>query len=153
MEQSNKSANQSQSCVSGGVSGDDFYLRKAPPSTLPPPPKRADCTAPYIYASPPFFTAYSVSIIKMPKGDKSVLGRALVKHHNQMIRETKEKGKLYRSHHNKVLESVTEVSDIEAVIEQADDAHRSTPLSIPPNFPSICQMPFYFSFFLLFLAI
>ncbi|XP_047971696.1 GTPase LSG1-1-like isoform X1 [Salvia hispanica] len=71
----------------------------------------------------------------MPKGEKIVLGRALVKHHNQMIRETKEKGKLYRSQHKKVLESVTEVSDIEAVIEQADEAHRLYSSLNPGQFP------------------
>ncbi|XP_041989890.1 GTPase LSG1-1-like [Salvia splendens] len=79
----------------------------------------------------------------MPKGDKSVLGRALVKHHNQMIQQTKEKGKLYRSQHKKVLESVTEVSDIEAVIEQADDAHRLysslNPAQFPINLDSACS--------------
>ncbi|KAG6415205.1 hypothetical protein SASPL_122610 [Salvia splendens] len=71
----------------------------------------------------------------MPKGEKIVLGRALVKHHNQMIRETKEKGKLYRSQHKKVLESVTEVSDIEAVIEHADEAHRLYSSLNPGQFP------------------
>lgn len=52
------------------------------------------------------------------------MGRALVKHHNQMIKESKEKGKFYRAQQKKVLESVTEVSDIDAVIERADEAHR-----------------------------
>ncbi|VVB04088.1 unnamed protein product [Arabis nemorensis] len=47
---------------------------------------------------------------------KTSLGRALVKHHNHAIDETKEKGK--------VLESVTEVSDIDAIIEQADESDR-----------------------------
>ncbi|XP_022890701.1 GTPase LSG1-2-like [Olea europaea var. sylvestris] len=60
----------------------------------------------------------------MGKGDKSGVGRALVKHHNQMVKDSKEKGKHYRSQHKKVLESVTEVSDIDAVIEQVDEAHR-----------------------------
>ncbi|XP_057782052.1 GTPase LSG1-1-like [Salvia miltiorrhiza] len=71
----------------------------------------------------------------MPKGEKSVLGRALVKHHNQMIQQTKEKGKLYRSQHKKVLESVTEISDIEAVIEQADEAHRLYSSLNPGQYP------------------
>lgn len=60
----------------------------------------------------------------MGKGEKSSLGRALVKHHNQMIQQSKEKGRFYRSHNKKVLESVTEVTDLEAVIEQTDEAHR-----------------------------
>ncbi|KAK4492294.1 hypothetical protein RD792_003097 [Penstemon davidsonii] len=58
------------------------------------------------------------------KGDKGALGRALVKHHNQMIQQSKEKGKFYRSQQKKVLESVTEINDIDAVIQQADEAHR-----------------------------
>ncbi|GFP97172.1 large subunit GTPase 1 [Phtheirospermum japonicum] len=69
----------------------------------------------------------------MPKGEKTGLGRALVKHHNQMVQQTKEKGKYYRSQQKKVLESVTEVSDIEAVIEQADEAHRLFSALHPPG--------------------
>lgn len=68
----------------------------------------------------------------MPKGEKAVLGRALVKHHNQMIQQSKEKGQFYRSHNKKVLESVTEVSDIEAVIEEADEAYRLFSAVNPP---------------------
>ncbi|XAR60196.1 hypothetical protein NMG60_11033458 [Bertholletia excelsa] len=60
----------------------------------------------------------------MGKNDKTGLGRALVKHHNQMIQQSKEKGRYYKSQHKKVLESVTEVNDIDAVIEQADEAAR-----------------------------
>ncbi|XP_047255776.1 GTPase LSG1-2 [Capsicum annuum] len=63
----------------------------------------------------------------MGKGDKtssSSLGRALVKHHNQMIQQSKEKGRFYGKQNKKVLESVTEVTDLEAVIEQTDEAHR-----------------------------
>ncbi|KAG5578401.1 hypothetical protein H5410_058535 [Solanum commersonii] len=60
----------------------------------------------------------------MGKGEKTSLGRALVKHHNQMIQQSKEKGRVYRNHNKKVLESVTEVTDLEAVIEQTDEAHR-----------------------------
>ncbi|KAL3325161.1 hypothetical protein AABB24_038988 [Solanum stoloniferum] len=60
----------------------------------------------------------------MGKGEKTSLGRALVKHHNQMIQQSKEKGQVYRNHNKKVLESVTEVTDLEAVIEQTDEAHR-----------------------------
>ncbi|KAL8246160.1 hypothetical protein R6Q59_007376 [Mikania micrantha] len=60
----------------------------------------------------------------MGKTDKSALGRALIKHHNQKIQESKEKGQLYYKQHKKVLESVTDVADIDAVIQQADDAVR-----------------------------
>ncbi|XP_073270502.1 GTPase LSG1-2-like [Primulina huaijiensis] len=60
----------------------------------------------------------------MVKGEKTGLGRLLVKHHNQMIQQSKEKGNYYRSQQKKVLESVTEVNDIDAVIEQADEAHQ-----------------------------
>ncbi|CAN1171143.1 GTPase LSG1-2 [Linum perenne] len=61
----------------------------------------------------------------MGKNDsKTGLGRSLVKHHNQMIQQSKEKGRYYRSQQNKVLESVTDVNDIDAVIEQADEAER-----------------------------
>lgn len=58
----------------------------------------------------------------MGKGEKTALGRTLVKHHNQMIQESKERGRFYSKQHKKVLESVTDVSDIDAVIEQADEA-------------------------------
>ncbi|KAJ9542750.1 hypothetical protein OSB04_029256 [Centaurea solstitialis] len=60
----------------------------------------------------------------MGKNDKAGLGRALVKHHNHMIQESKEKGQLYYKQHKKVLESVTDVNDIDAVIQQADEAVR-----------------------------
>ncbi|KAJ4826807.1 GTPase LSG1-2 [Turnera subulata] len=60
----------------------------------------------------------------MGKNEKTGLGRALVKHHNQMIQQSKEKGRFYRSQHKKVLESVTEVSDIDAIIEQAEESDR-----------------------------
>lgn len=68
----------------------------------------------------------------MGKGEKTALGRTLVKHHNQMIQESKEKGKFYRKRHKKVLESVTDVSDIEAVIEQADESLRIYSDNHPP---------------------
>ncbi|KAK1440952.1 hypothetical protein QVD17_06787 [Tagetes erecta] len=57
----------------------------------------------------------------MGKNEKTALGRALVKHHNHKIQESKEKGQLYYKQHKKILESVTEVADIDAVIQQADD--------------------------------
>ncbi|KAM6595786.1 hypothetical protein CsatA_006310 [Cannabis sativa] len=60
----------------------------------------------------------------MGKNDKAGLGRALVRQHNQMIIESKEKGRFYQSQHKKVLESVTEVTDIDAIIEKAEEADR-----------------------------
>lgn len=68
----------------------------------------------------------------MGKGEKSGLGRALVKHHNHMVQESKEKGRFYRGQNKKVLESVTDVSNIDAVIEQADEAHRFFSDNNPP---------------------
>lgn len=56
----------------------------------------------------------------MGKSEKTGLGRSLVKHHNQMIQQSKDKGRMYK--HKKVLESITEVNDIDAVIEQTDEA-------------------------------
>lgn len=57
----------------------------------------------------------------MGKNEKTGLGRALVKHHNQMIQESKEKGRFYKSQHKKVLESFTDVTEIDAVMEQVDE--------------------------------
>ncbi|PRQ32641.1 putative GTP-binding protein, orthogonal bundle [Rosa chinensis] len=69
-----------------------------------------------------------------PKNEKTKLGRALVRQHNQLVQQTKEKGIMYRKMQKKVLESVTEVSDIDAVIEQADEADRLFSLNNPnPN--------------------
>lgn len=70
--------------------------------------------------------------------EKTMLGRSLVKHHNHMIQDSKDKGKYYKNLQKKVLESVTEVSDIDAIIEQAEEAERlfiinhsnTTPLAI-----------------------
>ncbi|CAI0447534.1 unnamed protein product [Linum tenue] len=60
----------------------------------------------------------------MGKSDgKTGLGRALVKHHNQMIIQSKEKGQFYRQQ-NRVLESITDVNDVDAVIEQAEEEER-----------------------------
>ncbi|XP_073054834.1 GTPase LSG1-2-like [Primulina eburnea] len=80
----------------------------------------------------------------MGKGEKTGLGRALVKHHNQMIQQSKEKGNYYRSQQKKVLESVTEVNDIDAVIEQADEAHRlfssiNSPANLAINLDSVSR--------------
>lgn len=78
----------------------------------------------------------------MGKGEKVGLGRALVKHHNQMVQQSKEKGRAYRKQHNKVLESITEVNDIDAVVEQAEEAERlylaenpdvSLPIAMDPS--------------------
>lgn len=60
----------------------------------------------------------------MGKGEKTGLGRALVKHHNQMVQQAKEKGSFYKTHNKKALTSITDVSDIDAVIEQAEEADR-----------------------------
>ncbi|XP_043689157.1 GTPase LSG1-1-like [Telopea speciosissima] len=70
----------------------------------------------------------------MGKNEKTGLGRALVRHHNQMIQQTKEKGRFYRNQEKRVLESVTEVNDIDAVIEQAEEAERLFSVENPvPN--------------------
>ncbi|XP_010941628.1 GTPase LSG1-1 isoform X1 [Elaeis guineensis] len=67
--------------------------------------------------------------------DKSEgLGRALVRQHNQMVRESKEKGRALRLQNRRVLESVTDVSDIDAVLEKAEEADRVYSLDNPaPN--------------------
>ncbi|KAH7561316.1 hypothetical protein JRO89_XS10G0210800 [Xanthoceras sorbifolium] len=57
----------------------------------------------------------------MGKNEKTGLGRALVKHHNQMIQQSKEKGVFYKNQRKKFLESVTEITDIDAVIQQNDE--------------------------------
>ncbi|OVA17132.1 GTP binding domain [Macleaya cordata] len=71
----------------------------------------------------------------MGKNEKTGLGRALVKHHNQMVQQIKEKGRFYRKQQDKVLESVTEVTDIDAIIQQAEEAERNYTTDNPnPNF-------------------
>ncbi|KAH7524389.1 hypothetical protein FEM48_Zijuj06G0114100 [Ziziphus jujuba var. spinosa] len=53
-----------------------------------------------------------------------------------MIQQSKEKGRFYKNQQKKVLESVTEVSDIDAIIEQADEADRLFSLAQPaPSLP------------------
>lgn len=47
-----------------------------------------------------------------------------MKHHNQMVQQSKEKGRSYNRQFKKVLESITDVNDIDAVIQQADEAER-----------------------------
>ncbi|XP_040991727.1 GTPase LSG1-2 [Juglans microcarpa x Juglans regia] len=70
----------------------------------------------------------------MVKKEKIRLGRALVKQHNQMMQQSKEKGHIYRNQQKKILESVTEVTDIDAIIEQAEEADRLFSLDHPiPN--------------------
>ncbi|KAI4340517.1 hypothetical protein MLD38_025345 [Melastoma candidum] len=64
----------------------------------------------------------------MGKNEKTGLGRALVKHHNQMIQQSKEKGRSLRNHHKKILESITDVSDIDAVIQNAEESDRFSDL-------------------------
>lgn len=88
----------------------------------------------------------------MGKNGKSELGRALVRQHNQMIQQSKEKGRFYRNQHKKVLESVTEVTDIDAIIQQEDDeADRifitnNTPT---PHLPIRLYVHFFFFFYYL----
>ncbi|KAJ7948073.1 large subunit GTPase 1-like [Quillaja saponaria] len=41
-----------------------------------------------------------------------------------MIQQSKEKGRFYKNQQRRVLESVTEVSDIDAIIQQANEADR-----------------------------
>lgn len=59
------------------------------------------------------------------KNDKlGGLGRALIRQHNQSILEAKERGRALRQQ-QRVLESITDVADIDAVIEQAEEAERN----------------------------
>ncbi|KAL5134334.1 GTPase LSG1-2 [Glycine soja] len=69
---------------------------------------------------------------------KTGLGRALVKQHNQMIQQSKDKSRFYRK---KFLESFTEVSDIDAVVERSLEplpelaaVASSTLISLEPGF-------------------
>ena len=79
--------------------------------------------------------------LRMGKNEKSGLGRALVKHHNQMIKEAKEKGQFYRSQHKKVLESYTDISDIDAVINQAEESELLLSSSVNPSVPNLLVHP------------
>ncbi|KAL5132082.1 GTPase LSG1-2 [Glycine soja] len=65
--------------------------------------------------------------IRMGKNQKTGVGRALVKQHNQ---QSKENGRLQKKN---VLESFTEISDIDAIIEQAE--HPQQPLFSIPQRP------------------
>ncbi|KAI4304792.1 hypothetical protein MLD38_040261 [Melastoma candidum] len=64
----------------------------------------------------------------MGKNEKTGLGRVLVKHHNQMIQQSKEKGRFLRNQHKKVRESIADVSDIDAVIHSAEESDRFSDL-------------------------
>lgn len=57
------------------------------------------------------------------KNKSEGLGRALIRQHNQQVQQSKDRSKALRQQ-RRVLESVTEVTDIEAVIEQAEEADR-----------------------------
>lgn len=70
------------------------------------------------------------------KKDKSEgLGRALVRQHNQKVRESKETGRALRLQNRRILESVIDVSDIDAVLEKAEEADRIYSLDNP--FPDL----------------
>jgi large subunit GTPase 1 len=57
----------------------------------------------------------------MSKNGKGGPGRALVKHHNHLVTEAKKQG---YGRTKRVLESVTDVKDVEVVIEEAEEAGR-----------------------------
>ncbi|WOL08937.1 GTPase LSG1-2 [Canna indica] len=57
------------------------------------------------------------------KGASDGLGRSLIRQHNQMVRQSKEKGRALLQQ-RRVLESVTDVSDIDAILEMASEADR-----------------------------
>lgn len=60
------------------------------------------------------------------KKDRSEgLGRALMRQHNKMVQESKEKGRAIHRQQKKFLESVIDVSDIDAVLEKAEEADRN----------------------------
>ena len=57
----------------------------------------------------------------MLKNSKGGPGRALVKHHNHLITEANKQGYGRTKH---ILESVTDVKDVEVVIEEVEEANR-----------------------------
>ncbi|KAE9593099.1 hypothetical protein Lalb_Chr19g0136201 [Lupinus albus] len=73
-------------------------------------------------------------LIAMGKKEKTGLGRSLVKQHNHMIEETKEKGRIYKK---KFLESFTEVTDIDTIIEQSENPEFQSDLPGPTTLASI----------------
>ncbi|KAK1287020.1 hypothetical protein QJS10_CPB19g01316 [Acorus calamus] len=84
------------------------------------------------------FSPFSVNN-KMGKKEKSssTLGRALVRQHNQMVQQSKEKGRFTRP----PLVSVTDVSDIDAVIERTEEADRLFSLLNSPSPDLPIQLP------------
>ncbi|ONK65135.1 uncharacterized protein A4U43_C07F34040 [Asparagus officinalis] len=61
------------------------------------------------------------------------LGRSLIRHHNQLVQQSKDRGKALRQQ-RRILESITDVTDIDAVIEQAEEADRVYTVDNPdPN--------------------
>lgn len=67
------------------------------------------------------------------KNKSEGLGRALIRQHNQQVQQSQDRSKALRQQ-QRILESVTEVTDIEAVIEQAEEADRIYSSSNPvPN--------------------
>ena len=54
----------------------------------------------------------------MSKSSKGGPGRALVKHHNHLVTEVKKQGYGRTKH---VLESVTDVKDVEVIIEEVEE--------------------------------
>ncbi|XP_020269195.1 GTPase LSG1-2-like isoform X2 [Asparagus officinalis] len=57
------------------------------------------------------------------KNKSQGLGRALIRHHNQQVQQSKERSKSLRQQ-SRVLESITDVTDIDAVLERAEEADR-----------------------------
>ncbi|KAE9616783.1 hypothetical protein Lal_00034818 [Lupinus albus] len=64
----------------------------------------------------------------MGKNQKIGLGRSLVKQHNHLVQQTKEKGRIYNK---KFLESFTEVTDIDAIIEQSENPDADSDADVP----------------------
>ena len=56
----------------------------------------------------------------MSKNNKGGPGRALVKHHNHLVTEAKKQGYGRTKH---VLESITDVKDVEVIIEEVEEAN------------------------------
>lgn len=82
---------------------------------------------------------------KKEKSTKGGVGRALVRHHNQMVQQSKDKTRALR-HERRVLESVTDVTDIDAVLQQADEADKlySADNPVPDllvNMDSLAEVP------------
>ena len=68
------------------------------------------------------------------KSSSGGLGRALVRRHNQMVQQSKEKGAAARNLHGRYktpIESITEVTDIDAVVELAAAGELYEPFEQP----------------------